>query len=144
MARSRKPAKPRDFKAEYARRKRNALAKGKTMQEARGHKNESAERKARRARVRAEHGISVERLSKLRRQARDRVVAGLGTAGTKNPVNVVTIDKGMRLLNRDQLNHVRALSTKEVQRRAFMSYEDLIDEYPEYENDDEINPFWYH
>lgn len=34
------PRKQRDYKAEYARRKRNALAAGKTMQEARGHREE--------------------------------------------------------------------------------------------------------
>lgn len=34
------PRKQRDYAAEYARRKRNALAAGKTMQEARGHREE--------------------------------------------------------------------------------------------------------
>lgn len=46
--------KPRDFKAEYARRIKNAIAKGKTRQQARGHKPQ--EHIIRREREKAETG----------------------------------------------------------------------------------------
>ena len=50
----RKPAKKRDYKAEYARRIKNAEAKGKTRQQARGHKKN--EHILRREREKAETG----------------------------------------------------------------------------------------
>lgn len=56
MARKPKPPKKRDFKAEYERRIRNATAKGRTRQQARGHVE--AEHIARAEREIEERGIT--------------------------------------------------------------------------------------
>lgn len=137
--------KARDYKAEYARRVANATARGKTRAQARGHANEPVERRERRQRIRAQYGVSPERLSRLRRAAAEHVETQLRAAGTVRPGSPDRdrIDSGMRRLSGEALIAAGQLDAQEIKARAGYSYQMLILEFPEYENDDEINPFWY-
>lgn len=137
--------KARNYKAEYARRKASGQRRGQTLREARGHKNESVERKERRQRTREVYGVSPERLSRLRKAAEAHILAGLAASGTKGPSNRAAIQKGVRLLSGEMLQEfVQQAAPADFKRLASMSYQALILEYPELENDDERNPFWYH
>jgi hypothetical protein len=134
--------KARDYKAEYARRVASARAAGKSMREARGHAREPQERKERRARAYREHGVSPERLSRLRRAAKAHMLAAL--AGGKGPVNEATVDRGVKMMNGEMLALIPQLPPDHLRGLAGLSYAALILEYPDLENDDERNPFWYH
>jgi hypothetical protein len=137
-------AKPRDYKAEYARRRASGSARGLTPSEARGHKNEPVERRARRARIRAEYGISPERLSRLRRAARAHIRGALSAAGTQGPINEDTVDLGIRQMSAAILAEIPGMSADALKNLAHKSYEDLIIVYPELKDGPDRNPFWYH
>lgn len=136
--------RPRDYAAEYARRKAKGQREGKTLREARGHAREPEERKARRARAYAVHGVSPERLAKIRRAFVEHMVRTLGAATTHNRVDRDVITKHARLLPVDVIEEVVLnANAAQLQELAGKSYETLILEYPELENDDERNPLWY-
>ena len=134
--------KARDYKAEYARRKASGIAAGKTLRQARGHAREPEERKARRARAYREHGVSPERLSRLRRAAKAHMLAAL--AGGKGPVNEAAVDRGVKMMTGEMLGVVIQMSPDQLRGFAGLSYQSLILEYPDLEKDEERNPFWYH
>jgi hypothetical protein len=166
MAQTRRPSPSSSYAARKARaaargttpyRERIAreMARGKTRAEARGHKNERAEKARRAEATRRQYGVSPDTLRRLRRQAAEHIENALRRAGTKGPVNRDTIEKGLRGLTADGLRGLlgrgtgeeaepEAISPGEIKRLSGYTYAQLIEDYPEYENDDELNPFWYH
>ena len=138
------PRKARDYAAEYARRKASGLRRGKTVAEARGHRNESTEKKARRERIKRQFGTTPERLARLRRETIAHMTGALAV-GSKGRVNIETIRAGVRMMTAELMQEfVLAANSGQLRSVAAMNYQQLILEYPELENDDERNPFWYH
>lgn len=161
MARSRRPAaglraggtRQRDYAAEYRRRLASTARKlGKPRsrltpaerQAARGHKAEATEKRTRRERVKRQYGVTPERLARLRREARDHIVASLEISRTRGPVNPETIRRSVGGIGAKGLETLIELPADAIFAMAHRSYDDLIDEYPELENPDERNPTWYH
>lgn len=138
------PRKARDYAAEYARRKASGLRRGQTVAQARGHRNEAAEKRTRRERIRREFGTTPERLGRLRRETVAHIVRELSSSGTKGRINVETITQGVRMMTAEMMQEfalqANGAQLKEV---AHYSYQAFILEYPGMENDDEHNPFWY-
>ncbi len=86
--------------------------------------------------------MSPERLSRLRRAAKAHMLAAL--AGGKGPVNEATVDRGLKMMPGEMLPVVIEMSPDQLRGYAGLSYQSLILDYPELENDEERNPFWYH
>lgn len=136
--------KARDYAAEYARRKASGIRRGQTVAQARGHRNESAEKRTRRERIRRQFGTTPERLARLRRETIAHM-AGALAVGSKGRVNTETIAKGVRMMTAELMQEFVLLANSDQLRSvAALNYQQLILEYPELENDDERNPFWYH
>jgi hypothetical protein len=134
--------KARDYKAEYARRKASGIRRGQSLAEARGHKNEPAERRRRREHYRERFGASPERMSKLRREALAKLNAVHAGSRRTNPDAIAA---GVRLMTAEMIQEfVLPASPSDIRGLAALSYQALILDYPELENDDERNPFWYH
>lgn len=138
-------AKPRsEWSAAYRRRIEAAEAKGKTRAEARGHRDERAEKRRRRQEYHAEFGAGPEKMARLRRLARQHMRDAYGT-GSKGRVDFDTIDKGVRMMTAEVIeDFVLNANGDQLRDLARLSYEALILQYPELENDAERNPFWYH
>ena len=83
-------------------------------------------------------------MARLRRLARAHLRAEYGT-GSKGRVDFATIEKGVRMMTAEVIEDFVLLATGDQLRAlAALSYEALILQYPELENDAERNPFWYH
>lgn len=136
--------RPRDYKTEYARRKAGGIARGKTLREARGHAREPEERRERRARTYAVHGVSPERLARARKAFVAHMAQTLGAATTRNRVDRQVLTKHARLLPVDVIEEViLKANAAQLQVLAGKTYDTLILEYPELQNDDKRNPIWY-
>lgn len=137
----------RDYKAEYARRIAKAMAAGKTRQQARGHKPKEHVVRARKSQ--AKYGASPSTMTRLRKQAYDRVL-GLYNRVAKNPVSSRTVHRGMRMLHADDLWGLVAMDDVDVISAVKVSdtYLDQLSEYfpasMDAINDAEWNPLWYH
>lgn len=137
----------RDYKAEYARRIKRAETAGKTRQQARGHKPKEHVERARRSK--AKYGVSPSTLTKLRKRAKDKLKS-LYEKTAKNPINDRTLNRGMKLLHREDLQSlvdmdpIDILSAVKIQD----SYLEQLAEYFPASIDDiteaEFNPLWYH
>lgn len=137
----------RNYKAEYARRIRNAEAKGKSRQQARGHiAKEHVERSRR---TQSKFGASPSTLTRARAKALDHLSRML--SGGKKPVDERTLERGIRLLHIEDLrsvveiksgDYLKALAAAQATQVAA-----LADVFP-YSIDDieeaERNPIWYH
>ena len=145
MISAHRPKRQRDYKAEYARRVAKGTAAGRTRQEARGHhERERGQTEAgyRRERSILKYGATPAELTRLRRAAREHILAQLGAVGTRAPVYEPTVRKGLRML------HARSLETiLQYTGRDFRSLGALdLNEVAVLLEDDELerNPFWYH
>ena len=157
MARARKsPARKKISELSPAYRKRQESAARKAgmslaqfrrskerVRAARGHKQESAERKLRRERTKLIYGVGPEALRKLRQAAAEHAVASLNSVTTTHTVNPDTIQTGVAKLNAAGLRAIIEMGPQERRRLAGLNYAALIEERPEFENDDEWNPLWY-
>jgi hypothetical protein len=138
----------RDYKAEYRQRQASAARKlGKlpgelTREEkerARGHANEKAERQRRERRSMQKYGASTARLRRLRRAALAHMQTELASRG----ISVERARQNLANFTAEMLEIILTLKTEEIRSRAGMSYDALIEEYPEAANDERRNPFWY-
>lgn len=151
MARSRRPKRQRDYQAEYARRRAQGLAAGKSVRAARGHAAPSwappgaSEYATRKERVRVKFGTTPARLTQLRKDAVAYVIAELTEAGTKGKINPDTIYEGMRRLNADQLEIVLQMDGPGMKVQASLDYgQGMFDDIQDDEEpDDYRNPYWY-
>lgn len=141
----------RNYKAEYAARIARAAAKGKTRQQARGHK--AKEHVVRAERSKAKYGASPATMTRLRKAAKEKLIA-LYTVIAKNPVSERTVARGMRMLHAEDLRELIARDDIEIIGKATIqggaedSYlNQLADDFP-YSIDDieavDFNPYWYH
>jgi len=137
----------RDYKAEYAKRIAKAEAAGKTRQQARGHKAKEHVERARRSK--AKFGVSPSTLTKIRKKARDRLLA-LYQKTARNPVSEKTLRRGMKLLHYEDLlslidmDPIDVLSAVKIQDTYL---EQLAQYFPVSIDDIEsagTNPLWYH
>lgn len=72
-------------------------------------------------------------------------MAGALAVGSKGRVDVATITRGVRMMTAELMQEFVLLADgPQLRGVAAMNYQALILEYPELENDDERNPFWYH
>lgn len=159
MARSKRK---RDYHAEYERRVRNAEAKGKTRQQARGHGNvpQGREYAERAARTRRKYGAAPARLSSLRSAAVNAIYDRLEAAGTKKWINRATIRAGLLMLHRETLEIIIAMDIEQFKLwsgagpvgEGLLDYGTIREAFP-YENPEgyeelgdgtQRNPFWYH
>lgn len=137
----------RNYKAEYARRIAKAKAAGKTRQEARGHKPREHVERARRSA--AKYGASPSTMTRLRREAKDKLKA-LYLKVARNRVNEHTIARGMKYLHADDLRALIERDDFEIIGKASIQatyLDQLAEDFPV--SIDEIegaehNPYWYH
>jgi hypothetical protein len=137
------PKRQRDYAAEYKKRTAGARTVAE-RRKARGHAQESAEKKARRARIKEEYGVTPERLAKLRREAQAHIIAELDRVGTRHRINPETIKIGLRRLNAEALERIRLIPGEFLKGLASLQigqFSPLRDSWDYY--DEDINPFWY-
>lgn len=152
MARARKPTNRKaikDLSPAYKKRQEAAArragmtlsrfrASKERMRAARGHKQEAAERKERRERARREHGVSIERLSKLRREVFFHVLETWRNYPTEKSIEVDTIRANARRMSVKTMRHILTLDAQGF--REF-SWEDVDYDYGDMPNDH--LPIWY-
>lgn len=146
----------RDYKAEYAKRLARGAVKGKTRQQARGHK--AKEHVVRAQRSKAKYGVSPSTLTRLRAQAKDKLVAAYKIIA-RNPYQVSddTVRRGMRLLHAEDLRAIIAWDGIQITNMknelspldpAADSYYGQLEKYFPASVDDinaaDHNPGWYH
>lgn len=128
-------SRTRDYAAEYARRKARGLRLGKTTAEARGHKNESAEKKQRRQRIRAKYGVSPERLSRLRKETTAHIL-GILSSGTKGRVDADAVAKRVGRMSQPMMDYMQTLDRP---RYFAFSYDDIDFDPGDFDDDDRPN-----
>jgi hypothetical protein len=127
--------KPREEWSEaYRRRVESAERRGITSKaQQRGHTSHAAEVREKRDR-------------RARNRAIQHVMEQLRAGPTKHRPNRDTVAEGMRAVQQtdpEALDVVIEFSRDDIMRLARLKYDELIMNYPEFENSDERNPFWY-
>jgi hypothetical protein len=110
---------------------------------ARGHVAEKTERQLRERRSMQKFGASSARLRRLRREALHHIEREL-YGGTRKPVNAQEVEKGLRFLSAEALETILRSPAEVIRAYAALSYQAIVAIFPEFENDNQRNPFWYH
>jgi hypothetical protein len=112
--------------------------------EARGHKTEAEERARRRERSIRQYGASPDALRRLRRRTLDHMTATLGDGRTNKPADRDEIKLTIDTLGAAMLGEMLQWDLPTIRENSALSYDDIVDRYPDAENPAGRNPAWYH
>lgn len=151
-----RPKRRRNYKAEYKRRVAKGERAGKTRQQARGHKGKEHVERAERSR--SKYGASPGTMTRLRREAREKLLAVYNRTA-RGKVREKTVKRAMKYIHADDLralidgpdtnivNMKNELSPLDPETTAADVYHSALAEYFPESIDDlvdlDFNPGWY-